>query len=107
VISCSVITIIIIIGVGLGVFFGIRSSKISTTNVASSNDTNINTSTAGAVQQLGSDPSQFVKDTKLKQSFYGIAYTMMDALYPDCNEGLPSVIEDMQILSQLTTRIRL
>lgn len=105
-ISCSVITLIIVAGITLGVFFGIRDSKSGTTNVALSNDT-INTSTAGVVQQLGSDPSQFSKDAKLKQSFYGIAYTMMDALYPDCNEGLPSVIEDMQILSQLTTRIRL
>jgi hypothetical protein len=98
-------TLLIIIGVALGIFFGIRDSK--SVSVALSNDTDINTSTAGAVQQLGSDPSQFVKNTTLKQSFYGIAYTMMDALYPDCNEGLPSVIEDMQILSQLTTRIRL
>jgi hypothetical protein len=102
-----VITLIIVIGVAVGVYFGMRNSKSGTTSGSSSNDTNINTSTAGVVQQLGTDPSQFVKDTKLKQSFYGVAYTMMDALYPDCNEGLPSVIEDMQILSQLTTRIRL
>jgi hypothetical protein len=101
-----VITILIIIGVSLGVFFGTRNNKSSSTDVTSSNNT-INTSTAGVVQQTGSDPSQFAKDTKLKQSFYGVAYTMMDALYPACNEGLPSVIEDMQILSQLTTRIRL
>ena len=102
--GCSVITLLIIVGVSLGIYFGTRNS--GTTNIALSNNTDINTSTAGVVQQ-GADPSQFVKDPQLKQSFYGIAYTMMDALYPDCNEGLPSVIEDMQLLSQLTTRIRL
>lgn len=102
-ISCSVITLLIILGVVLGVSFGTRSTKSSGTDTPSGNNT-INTA---VVQQTGNDPSQFTKDTKLKQSFYGVAYTMMDALYPDCNEGLPSVIEDMQILSQLTTRIRL
>ncbi|KIM27562.1 glycoside hydrolase family 17 protein [Serendipita vermifera MAFF 305830] len=107
IITCSTITLLIILGVTLGVVFGTRNSKGASTNdVSNGNNTNINTATAGVVEQ-GSDPSQFTKDPKLKQSFYGVAYTMMDALYPDCNEGLPSVIEDMQILSQLTTRIRL
>jgi hypothetical protein len=89
---------------------GVNTKKNSGGDVAAAGNGNgtdqVNTSTAGAVQQ-GSDPSQFTKDPKLKNSFYGVAYTMMDALYPDCNEGLPSVIEDMQILSQLTNRIRL
>ncbi len=102
------ITILIILGVALGVFFGTRNSKSGSSGNgnSSSNDT-VNTATAGVVEQQGNDPSQFTKDPKLKQSFYGVAYTMMDALYPDCNEGLPSVIEDMQVLSQLTNRIRL
>jgi hypothetical protein len=87
----------------LGIFFGTRGNGSSSTNTIAEES---NTSTAGAVEQ-GSDPSQFVRNSTFHNSFYGVAYTMMDALYPNCNEGLPSVIEDIQILSQLTTRLRL
>ncbi|KAJ3764746.1 hypothetical protein FB446DRAFT_656166, partial [Lentinula raphanica] len=31
------------------------------------------------------DPSQFTKDSRLKQSFYRIAYTPQDSIYPNCN----------------------
>jgi hypothetical protein len=105
IITCSTLTLLIIIGVVLGVVLGTRGNGNSGGNTDNI-EQNINTSTAGAVQQ-GSDPSQFVRNDTFHNSFYGVAYTMMDALYPNCNEGLPSVIEDMQLLSQLTTRVRL
>ncbi|KAJ4482338.1 glycoside hydrolase family 17 protein [Lentinula aciculospora] len=53
------------------------------------------------------DPSQFSADSRLKQSFYGIAYTPQDSIYPNCNIQLADVVTDMQLLSQLTSRIRL
>ncbi|KAJ3996235.1 glycoside hydrolase family 17 protein [Lentinula boryana] len=52
------------------------------------------------------DPSQFSKDSRLKQSFYGIAYTPQDSIYPNCNIQIADVVTDMQLLSQLTSRIR-
>ncbi|KAF8639639.1 hypothetical protein AX17_000904 [Amanita inopinata Kibby_2008] len=53
------------------------------------------------------DPSTFVKDDRLHKSFYGIAYTPENSLYPNCGNSLETVITDIQLLSQLTSRIRL
>ncbi|KAF9581242.1 hypothetical protein BGW38_001805 [Lunasporangiospora selenospora] len=43
----------------------------------------------------------------LSKVFYGIDYTPSGAQEPDCHVNLGSVIEDIKVLSQLTTRIRL
>ncbi|KAF8631573.1 hypothetical protein AX15_002324 [Amanita polypyramis BW_CC] len=53
------------------------------------------------------DPSSFVKDTRLHQSFYGMAYTPANSQYPQCGNSLDDVIKDIQVMSQLTTRVRL
>uniref|UniRef100_A0A0W0EUR7 glucan endo-1,3-beta-D-glucosidase n=1 Tax=Moniliophthora roreri TaxID=221103 RepID=A0A0W0EUR7_MONRR len=47
--------------------------------------------------------SSFAKDSRLKKSFYGIAYTPEGALLPDCGAKLENVVKDVQLLSQLTT----
>jgi glucan 1,3-beta-glucosidase len=50
----------------------------------------------------------FEKDPRLHQSFYGIAYTPPFATdLPACRDTLENVVKDIQLLSQLTTRIRL
>jgi len=74
-----------------------KSSSLSSTNSPSSvvNQTNPN------------DPSTFVKNPAYKQSFYGLAYTPYGSQLPECGSNLTDVITDMQIMSQLTTRIRL
>ncbi|KAF7336800.1 Glycoside hydrolase [Mycena venus] len=64
-------------------------------------------STPKSDSDSGSDPSSFVKDPALVQSFYGIAYTPQGSQLPDCGNSLDNVIKDIQLLSQLTTRIRL
>ncbi|KAF9572604.1 hypothetical protein EC968_009676 [Mortierella alpina] len=46
-------------------------------------------------------------DPHLKKVFYGIDYTPRGSQEPDCRVNLGQVIEDIKILSQLTTRIRL
>ncbi|KAF9940970.1 hypothetical protein BGZ67_006208 [Mortierella alpina] len=46
-------------------------------------------------------------DPSLKKVFYGIDYTPRGSQEPDCRVNLGQVIEDIKILSQLTTRIRL
>ena len=54
-----------------------------------------------------SDPSNFSKNPALKQSFWGIAYAPLGSQLPSCGANIDSVIEDIQLLSQLTTNIRL
>jgi len=53
------------------------------------------------------DPSNFAKDPNLHQSFHGLAYTPKGSLYPQCGNSLEDVIKDVQLMSQLTTRVRL
>jgi exo-beta-1,3-glucanase (GH17 family) len=61
----------------------------------------------GAVKSDSSDPSVFTKNPSLHKSFYGLCYTPLNAQYPACGDTIDSVIEDIQLLSQLTTRLRL
>ena len=63
--------------------------------------------TAGVVTSDKSDPSKFTKDPRLHQSMYGVCYTPFHAQYPECGATQANVTEDIQLLSQLTTRIRL
>ncbi|GAW00177.1 glycoside hydrolase family 17 protein [Lentinula edodes] len=96
VIGGLVLAILIGVGVALGV---VLSKKDSSTSISSS---------SSVVNQTdANDPSSFEKDSRLKQSFYGIAYTPAGSQYPDCGNSLDDVITDIQLLSQLTTRVRL
>ncbi|KAI0067263.1 glycoside hydrolase [Artomyces pyxidatus] len=100
--SVVAVLLIVAIGVGVGVAVSHKNSSSSTRSSTSSG------ASAGAVNQTNpNDPSTFVKDSRLKQSFYGIAYTPYGSQLPDCGNSLEGVIEDIQLLSQLTTRIRL
>ncbi|CEH18371.1 FAMILY 17 GLUCOSIDASE SCW10-RELATED [Ceraceosorus bombacis] len=62
---------------------------------------------AGVVNGDKNDPSKFTKDPRFHQSFWGMCYTPLDSQYPACGDTLDSVIEDIQIFSQLTKRLRL
>ncbi|KAJ3888299.1 glycoside hydrolase [Lentinula edodes] len=96
VIGGLVLAILIGVGVALGVVLSKKDSSTSTSSSSSVvNQTDAN------------DPSSFEKDSRLKQSFYGIAYTPAGSQYPDCGNSLDDVITDIQLLSQLTTRVRL
>ncbi|KAK5808414.1 glycoside hydrolase superfamily [Linnemannia elongata] len=48
-----------------------------------------------------------IPDPNLRKVFYGINYTPRGSQEPDCRVNLGNVIEDIKILSQVTTRIRL
>ncbi|KAG6900789.1 hypothetical protein C0993_000108 [Termitomyces sp. T159_Od127] len=89
------LVILIIIGVVVGVLVSKHKS---------SSDSNGNSTVK---QTDPNDPSTFIKDPALHQSFYGIAYTPEGSQLPDCGNRLANVITDIQLLSQLTTRIRL
>ncbi|EJU05045.1 glycoside hydrolase [Dacryopinax primogenitus] len=63
---------------------------------------------AGVVQLTDpNDASTYIKDPRLKNSFYGFAYTPMNVQLPWCGAVQANVTEDVILLSQLTTRIRL
>ncbi|KDN53120.1 glycoside hydrolase family 17 protein [Tilletiaria anomala UBC 951] len=91
------VVLLAIVGVVIGI---VVSRKIS--NSASSN-----AGVEGVVKQAGSDPSNFEKDSRLHNSFFGMCYTPLNSQYPACGDTLDAVIEDVQLLSQLTTRLRL
>ncbi|KAL0949275.1 hypothetical protein HGRIS_009353 [Hohenbuehelia grisea] len=96
----SVIGLIGIIAIGVGVGISVSHNKKSSSGSSSSR--------AGDPQQTDpNDPSTFVKDSRLHKSFYGLAYTPEGSLMPDCGNTLEAVIKDIQIMSQLTTRVRL
>ncbi|KPV74362.1 glycoside hydrolase family 17 protein [Rhodotorula graminis WP1] len=63
--------------------------------------------TAKVVKSNPSDPSQFEKDSRLKPAFWAMAYTPKNVLEEyGCGATLANVTEDIQLLSQLTTRLR-
>jgi exo-beta-1,3-glucanase (GH17 family) len=93
---------IIAIGVGVGVSLSNKNKSNISTSGGSGNNTN------SPVQQSNpNDPSTFQKDSRLIQSFYGIAYSPNSVIYPACGAQLSDVITDIQLMSQLTKKIRL
>ncbi|CAD6920849.1 unnamed protein product [Tilletia controversa] len=86
---------------------GVTVAKAKGQNSSGSRSTSGNNGVTGVTKSDPSDPSKFDLDSRLKQSFYGMCYTPLDAQYPQCGDTLESVIEDVQLLSQLTTRLRL
>ncbi|KIK67807.1 glycoside hydrolase family 17 protein, partial [Collybiopsis luxurians FD-317 M1] len=69
--------------------------------------TSNSTASGDPVQSNPNDPSSFAKDPNLHQSFYAMAYTPAGSQLPNCNNSLEDVIKDIQVMSQLTTRLRL
>jgi exo-beta-1,3-glucanase (GH17 family) len=109
----AIVGLLILIGVGVGVGVALSNKK---SGGSSSSSSTLNSSggtmvaipgTAGVVKSDPKNPSKFETDSRLKNSFYGFAYTPLGAMLPDCGATQANVTEDMQLLSQLTTRIRL
>jgi len=109
--------IAIIIGVAVGVTVSKhKNNNLSSSSGGGSSGSGGSGSTAGYVAIPGSagvvkanpkDPSQFEKDPRLIRSFYGFAYTPLNVQMPSCGAVQANVTEDIQLLSQLTNRIRL
>ncbi|KAL6301328.1 glycoside hydrolase [Sparassis latifolia] len=97
----SLVTLLILIGVGVGVGVGVSKSN-------SSKHSSSNSASGGVVNQTNpNDPSTFVPDSNLRHVFYGLSYTPTGSQLPDCGNSLADVIEDIQLMSQLTSRIHL
>lgn len=73
-------------GVGVGVSHHSNSGKNRTSN-GSSNPGSTNNGSV-VPQTDPNDPSTFVKDPRLKQVFYGLAYTPSGAIPPNCTSTL-------------------
>ncbi|KJA26416.1 glycoside hydrolase family 17 protein [Hypholoma sublateritium FD-334 SS-4] len=99
---------IIIVAVVVGVVVSNNNKKNSNLSTTSSSDSSTGASANATTQQTNpNDPSSFTKDPTLHQSFYGMAYTPVGSQLPDCGNSLAAVIQDIQIMSQLTPRVRL
>jgi len=97
----------VIVGLLLLILGGVGAAVGVTVSKKNSNNSSTSSSSTSVVNETNNDPSQFEKDPALIQSFYGIAYTPEGSQLPDCGNSLDQVITDIQLLSQLTTRIRL
>jgi len=104
----SSIALVVLIAVGVAV--GVVLSKNNDSSQGSSNTQN--SSSGGSNNDNPSndpsnDPSIFAKDPSFHKSLYGMAYTPEGSLLPNCGNSLENVIKDVQIMSQLTSRVRL
>ncbi|KAF8349060.1 glycoside hydrolase family 17 protein [Amanita rubescens] len=100
---------VLIIGAIIGVAIGVPLSKKKTQNDTAASGPSGSSSNGGGKppKTSNSDPSVFPKDPNLHQSFYGMAYTPDGSQLPNCGNSLEAVIKDIQIMSQLTKRVRL
>ncbi|PPQ78762.1 hypothetical protein CVT26_005710 [Gymnopilus dilepis] len=96
---------IVVVAVTAGVVVANHNKKNN--NLSSSNSGTTSQGPSTVSQTNPNDPSTFVKNPDYHQSFYGIAYTPVGSQLPDCGNTLAGVIEDVQIMSQLTKRIRI
>ncbi|GAA6028679.1 hypothetical protein JCM8097_007343 [Rhodosporidiobolus ruineniae] len=63
--------------------------------------------TAKVVKSNPNDPSDFERDDRLKPIFWGLAYTPKNVLEEyGCGATIQNITEDVQLVSQLTTRLR-
>ena len=92
---------LIAIGVGVGVSVSNKNRTSSNGNTSNNNSGGNNTNNPVS-QSDPNDPSTFQKDSRLKQSFYGLAYSPNGVIYPDCGAKLSEIITDIQLMSQLT-----
>lgn len=93
----SLVALLVLIGVGVGVGVAVAKSK------SNSNKSTSTTSSTGAVTETDpNDPSTFQKDTKLKHSFYGLAYTPEGSQLPSCGNSLGMRLSILGCLVALT-----
>lgn len=107
----SGIALIVIIAIAVGV--GVAVSNNNKKHPSNKSTSNGNGNSASPVnssvvpQTNPNDPSTFIKDPRLHQSFWGFAYSPAGSVLPNCTASLPDVIQDIQLMSQLTKRVRL
>ncbi|KAF9583227.1 hypothetical protein BGW38_009975 [Lunasporangiospora selenospora] len=98
---CCGIGILIFLGAIAGITFGFISGKGKVDGLAPPPDP----------ERPNNKPNppitQFKPDPNLRKAFYGLDYNPANGLMPWCGATLQSVINDIILMSQLTSRIRL
>jgi len=88
-----------------------KSNAVVNTNQGGTGQSKPGTTDPGVVPNGvtgGGGDANFTLDGRLHQSFYGLAYsTPNGANYPTCGDKPEDIVKDIQLISQLTTRIRL
>ncbi|KZS94172.1 glycoside hydrolase [Sistotremastrum niveocremeum HHB9708] len=112
--SIAGVAALIVAGIVIGVLVSKHHSSSSTSSSSSSKSSSSSGSSGKADPSTGffavvnqkdpNDPSTFEPDSALSNAFYGVAYTPFGSQIPDCGSNLPAVIEDIQLISQITTR---
>lgn len=108
------ILLAIIGGVVAGILISRNNNDKSSSTSSSSQQNGGNTSnnsgssTTNGGSSAASGDASFTLDPRLKKSFYALAYTTPNsANYPTCGDRIEDIVTDMQLMSQLTTRLRL
>lgn len=83
-VAAALIGVLIIVGVAVGV----TVTKKKPSSAASSGGSGSSSPSSSVNQTNPNDPSTFVKDPNLKQSFYGLAYTPLNSQLPNCGSKL-------------------
>jgi exo-beta-1,3-glucanase (GH17 family) len=94
-----------VIGIAIGVTKSKNHKKSGLNTTSSSKPPGSASNPSNQTNSTG--PSSFTQDPRLIKSFYGLAYSPEGTQLPDCGGVLADVITDIQLMSQLTTRIRL
>jgi hypothetical protein len=83
-----------LIGIGVGVGVAVshnhnnNSNKATSSSSGSGSGSGSNTNGSVVPQTDPNDPSTFIKDSRLHQVFYGLAYTPVGTQLPDCGATL-------------------
>ena len=116
------VIVLAIVGAVVGAVIGITRKSNSNASAASAASTAAPDSgvVSGGTTSGSTSDSKFTLDTRLKKSFWGMAYTPPNAAYyptvrhvaihaliAQCGDTIEGVVKDIQLISQLTTRIRL
>lgn len=99
----GVVAAIVIIAAVVGGVVGSQKSKSGSSGGNSSSGAG----NSGTGNAANTDASNFDKDPRLHQSFWGFAYTPQGSVPPMCGATQGNVTRDIQLLSQITTRLRL
>ncbi|KAL1405860.1 hypothetical protein Q8F55_007538 [Vanrija albida] len=107
----AIVAVLAVAGIVAGVVVSVttkkhHSSSDSSTDSANSGNGSGNNGPAVTLEDPN-DPSKFQKDSRLHNVFWGMAYDPDGAILPMCGALQANVTRDIQILSQLTTRLRL
>ncbi|CAO1634355.1 unnamed protein product [Parajaminaea phylloscopi] len=102
-----IVLIIILVAAVVGGIVGSKS-KGSSSDSGSGRSTGKNTGSSGSPSTTGAGGTKITPDPRLHNSFYGMNYEPFGTdSVAGCTANITAVMEDIKLLSQLTTRIRL